>query len=461
MQQPADILRAIWAPLGLPDEALAQVALTGGEPVLPSSFRVDVAAQVSIAALAAAAASLWRRRGGGVQRITVDLAAASAEFRSERLYRLNGETAPQPWDAIAGAYRCGDGRWIRVHTILAHHRDGLLGLLGAAPEREAVKRAVLDWSAERLERIGSERGLVLAMGRSFAEWDSLPQAAAVAATPLVEIRPLGYATRRVASAAARPLAGIRVLDLTRIIAGPVCGRALAAHGADVLRLIAPTSPTMPAIDIDTGRGKRSAHVDLTTGDGRATLRRLIGEADVFVQAYRPGALAALGFGPAEVAALRPGIVHASLSAYGEDGPWGGKRGFDSLVQTATGFNHAEAAAAGQETPCPLPCQALDHASGYLMALGVLAALHRQTKTGGGWRVRVSLARTGHWLRGLGRLPFDASLSPPAAAELETSASGYGTLQAVRHAARMTLTPPRWDAPSVPWGTHAAAWRRPT
>jgi hypothetical protein len=180
-----------------------------------------------------------------------------------------------------------------------------------------------------------------------------------------------------------------------------------------------------------------------------------------VQGYRPGALARFGLAPEQTAGIRPGIVHVSLCAYGHTGPWSARRGFDSLTQTASGFNAAEAEAAGQTAPKPLPVQALDHSSGYLMALGALAALHRRATIGGSWHVRVSLARTGHWIRGLGRVPDGLACHNPARDEiadlLEESDSGFGGLSAVRHAAQMSATPARWDRPSVPPGTHPPRW----
>ncbi|MCW3476623.1 CoA transferase, partial [Limobrevibacterium gyesilva] len=256
--------------------------------------------------------------------------------------------------------------------------------------------------------------------------------------------------------------GLRALDLTRVIAGPVCGRALAAHGADVLHITAPHLPSIGPLVSDTGRGKRSAQLDLRDPAGRATLRRLLADADLFVQSYRPGALAAHGFGPEDAAAARPGLVYVALSAYGHTGPWAGRRGFDSLVQTASGFNHAEAEAAGAPgQPKPLPCQALDHASGYLMAFGALAAVLRRAEEGGSWLVRVSLAGTGRWLRGLGRVPNGLACPDPdqdAVADLlETTDSGFGRLNAIRHAAALSETPAHWALPSVPLGTHPAAW----
>jgi crotonobetainyl-CoA:carnitine CoA-transferase CaiB-like acyl-CoA transferase len=260
---------------------------------------------------------------------------------------------------------------------------------------------------------------------------------------------------------AQPLQGLRVLDLTRVIAGPVAGRNLAAHGAEVLLVTAEHLPAIDSLVIDTGRGKRSTRIDLRTEGGRETLRALVRECDVFLQSYRPGALAALGFDAHTLATLRPGLVVATLSAYGREGPWGARRGFDSLVQTATGFNQAEGEAAGRAQPQPLPAQILDHASGYLLAFGIECALMRRALQGGSWQVEVSLARTGHWLRSLGRVP-DGCLVPEPAPSLvdgfmETSTSGFGTLRAVRHPGVLSATPPAFTRPAVPLGTHSPAW----
>jgi crotonobetainyl-CoA:carnitine CoA-transferase CaiB-like acyl-CoA transferase len=248
-----------------------------------------------------------------------------------------------------------------------------------------------------------------------------------------------------------------VLDLTRILAGPACGRALAAYGAEVMLINAPHLPNIESI-ASTSRGKLSAHVDLRTEQGRRDLDALLAGAQVFVQGYRPGAVDALGYGAHALAERRPGIVCVSLSAYGAEGPWRGRRGFDSLVQTATGFNHAEAEAAGSSEPKPLPMQILDYATGHLMAFAASAALLRQANEGGSWHVRVSLAQTGQWIRSLGRVPggLDAHW-PDRRPYLETSRSGFGELVALRHSAQLSRTPARWTRSSVPPGTDAPVW----
>jgi hypothetical protein len=365
------------------------------------------------------------------------------------------------WDPVAGVYRTGDGRFVRLHTNFAHHRRAVVDLLGASDSRDAVQEKLAAWQGEAFERAANEAGGVVALMRSAEEWSAHPQARALAALPLFEIERIGDAPPRRLAPAPRPLSGLRVLDLTRIVAGPVCGRALAAHGADVLRIAAPALPFLEWLVIDTGRGKRSAFADLETAEGRAALTRLLGDADIFVQAYRPGALAARGFAPADVARVRPGIVYVSLSAYSHVGPWNARRGFDSLVQTATGFNHAEGEAAGVDGPKELPAQALDHASGQLMAAAALLARARQAREGGSWHVRVSLAQTGRWLFGLGRVPAGLRARELTLDDvqdrIEESDSAFGRLSAVRPAAELSETPAHYALPAARLGSAAAEW----
>jgi crotonobetainyl-CoA:carnitine CoA-transferase CaiB-like acyl-CoA transferase len=459
---PAEILAHLWSAAGGEPAALGRVRLTGDEPALPSSFRVGAAAQATIAAAGLAAAEIWRRRTGRAQDVAVDMRHAAVEFRSERHMRLDAKPPGPTWDKIAGVYRTGAGRRVRLHTNFPHHRDGILKLLGCAYEREAVQTVLDKWQGERFETAAAEAGLVATLFRSPAEWSAHPQGQAVAGLPLFEITRIGEApARRLPPAGERPLSGIRVLDLTRVIAGPVCGRALAAHGADVMRITGPHLPGMGHLDIDTGRGKLSAALDLRSSDDRERLAALLREAHVFVQGYRPGGLAAFGFSPEACAEIRPGIVAVTLSAYGHAGPWASRRGFDSLVQNANGLNHAEGEAAGVAGPKELPAQALDHGSGYLMAFGAMMALARKEQEGGSWHVRVSLAQTGHWLTGLGRLPRGLDLPDPKHADvadlLDEMDTPFGRLVHVRHAARLSETPTSWTRPSVPLGSHAPVW----
>ena len=458
---PAPALAALWTALGLPTDALDDVRLTGADPVLASSFAVGTAAQVAIAAAGLAAATLHRLRTGTRQTVGVDMRHAATEFHSEEWQTLDGMPMADRWDAIAGLYPCGDGSWVRLHTNFPHHRDGVLRLLGCAYDRAAVAAALQAWTAFDFEDAAAAAGLCVTAQRSFAEWDAHPQGQAVQAEPLVAITKIGEAPPEPLPPGPRPLSGVRELDLTRVLAGPVCGRTLAAHGAEVLLITGPHLYNPRPLTIDTGRGKRSAQLDLRADADRATLRALLRDADLFVQGYRPGALAAHGFSTAAAAELRPGIVCGSICAWGFTGPWAARRGFDSLVQTASGFNTAEAEAAGDIKPKPLPVQALDHASGYLLAAGTLAALHRRATIGGSWHVQVSLARTGHWIRSLGRIRDGLACPPPTPTSIadltETQTSGFGRLRSIRHAAELSATPAAWTRPSVPPGTDPPVW----
>lgn len=456
---PSAVLSDIWALGGLAPEALQHATLRGADPVLPSSFAVGTAAQTSIAAAALAACELGHAREQPRQQVGVDMAHAALECES--WFSLNGQVS-DVWDKFSGLYACADG-WVRVHANFAHHRDGALALLGlssANAQRDDAQRALRKWNAVDFESAAAERGLVVSALRSFEAWDAHPQGQAVAAQPLLTMERMGDAAPAPLPALRtdqRPLTGLRVLDLTRIVAGPVAGRTLAALGADVMLVNAPHLPNVGLI-AETSRGKLSCHIDLRDAHQRPIMDRLLQDAHVLVQGYRPGGLDALGYGPQALAHKRPGIVVVSLSAYGDRGPWADRRGFDSLVQAATGFNLAEAQAAGSAQPKALPVQILDHATGYLIAFAATAAKLRQLQEGGTWHVRVSLAQTAHWLRGLGRVASGfAVTAPDRRPYLESAASGFGTLMALRHSAQLSRTPAGWSRPSVAPGNHAPVW----
>src|ERR1700716_1121975 len=460
MQSPREILADIWTSAGGDPSALGAVTLTGEEPQLPSSFRVAAAARASIAAAGLAAAQIWQLRSGQSQDVAVDMRHAVVECRSERYLRVDGKPPPPAWDAIAGVYKARDG-FVRLHTNFPHHRAAVCKVLNCKPERDDVQAALMQWDAEAFETAAYAGGGVVAMMRSHDEWSALPHAKALAALPPISIEKIGEAPPKPWPAGDRPLAGVRVLDLSRVIAGPVAGRTLAVHGADVLLISGPDLPFIPWLTIDNGRGKLTCFVELKSEQGRGVLRELLAQADIFSQGYRPCSIAALGFSPEEAAKINPGIAYVSLSAYGHAGPWAERRGFDSLVQTATGFNHAEGQAAGVEGPKELPAQMLDHATGYLMAFGAMMAKARQSREGGSWHVRVSLAQTGRWLWNLGRvadgfktedLKGDAIMP-----FVEEVPSGFGPLRSVRHSAALSKTPAFWVRPAMPLGSHPPQW----
>ena len=465
MQSPressSEILADLWTLAGGEHSALDAVALTGEEPQLPSSFRVAAAAQASIAAAGLAAAQIWKLRSGQSQDVAVDIRHAVVECRSERYLRVDGKPPPPAWDAIAGIYKTRDQRFVRLHTNFRHHRDAVCKVLNCKPERDEVQAALMQWDGEAFEAAAYAGGCVVALMRSHDEWSDLPHAKALAALPLISIEKIGDAAPKPWPAGDRPLEGVRVLDLSRVIAGPVAGRTLAVHGADVLLVSGPDLPAIPWLTIDTGRGKLASFVELKSEQGRGVLRDLLAGADIFSQGYRPRALASLGFSAEDAARISPGIVYVSLSAYGQAGPWAERRGFDSLVQTATGFNHAEGQAAGVDGPKELPAQMLDHATGYLMAFGAMMARARQSREGGSWHVRVSLAQTGRWLWNLGRVA-DGFKTEDLKADavrpfVEEAPSGFGPLLSVRHSAVLSKTPAFWARPAMPLGSHPPQW----
>ncbi|CAN5492153.1 CoA transferase [soil metagenome] len=462
-------LAGLWNEAQLPPKALDYVDLPGVEPALPSSFPVASVAQAALAAAALAAAEVGFVRTGQHhrQRVSVDLTHVAIDCCA--YFTLDG-TEPLKWDKLSGLYRCGgESRrgWVRIHANFAHHRDGALRILGLPPgpdvEREQVAEALESWDAVDFETAAVAAGVVCTAVRSFEDWDRLPQALALAGKLPISIERIDGSEDHPPQTwpdllpGSRPLEGLRVLDLTRILAGPVAGRTLAAYGADVMLVNSPDLPNIESI-ADTSRGKRSVHVDLKSESGRDTLRTLASQSNVFMQGYRPGALAGLDFGPDALARLRPGIVYLSLTAYGANGPWASRRGYDSLVQTATGLNVAEAEAFGSPTPKALPIQILDYAAGYLLAFGASAALLRQARHGGSWHVRVSLAGVATWLRRFGRV-MDGIKAPSPSFEpyLVSSDSGFGHLVSVGHPAILAETPAGWSRPSVPPGTDVPVW----
>jgi len=384
--------------------SLDTVDLVGEEEVLPSVFRVGAAAIASTAAATTAVRDLGAIRGAvdSGARVTIDGRHASSAFRSERYLRVDGCPPTNPWAPLSGYYRAADG-WIQLHCNFEHHRDRIVEVLGTSHDRVAVGAAIARWARLDLEAAIAASGGCATAFRSPDEWAATDQAGAISGLPVLEIVHVGDAPAEALPAGgALSLSGLRILDLTRIIAGPVAGRFLSSHGATVMRVGAAHLPVIDQLIADSCVGKLATDLDLRDAEQRARFTSLVSGCDVLLQGYRPGGLEAMGLGPSEMAALRPGLVYASLSAFGHVGPWADRRGFDSLVQTASGIGWAGMEAAGSEGPRPLPAQALDHASGYLLAFGIAVALRRRATVGGSWHVRVSLAQTGQWITSLGR-----------------------------------------------------------
>jgi crotonobetainyl-CoA:carnitine CoA-transferase CaiB-like acyl-CoA transferase len=438
--------------------APAAVEIAGDDPVLPIRYRVGAAGAAALAALGLAVAELWKARGGKRQQIAVDVRAAAVSLRSARYLRVNGKPPPPPWDPLSGFYPVRDG-WISIHCNFPSHRDAAMRILESRPDRADSEKASVRWKGEALEDAIHAAGGCAGFVRSAEQWAKHAQAQAIASQPLIEIERIGEAPPQPLPAAARPLAGVRVLDVTRVLAGPTCARSLAEHGADVLKVSAAHLPDSGVMELDTGIGKLSTRIDLRSAEGVAMLEALLREADVFSQSYRPGALARRGFSPQALARLRPGIVCVSLSAWGPSGPWRERRGFDSIVQAVSGM--AQASGHGGK-PRLLPVSAIDYVSGYLMAFGATLALARRAREGGSWLVRVALARVGKWIVDLGQvggfnnLPEDLPEAELRQLLGEMEAPD-GTIRYLRPVIRLSETPPYWSRPPVPLGTHAPAW----
>ncbi|MER6158009.1 CoA transferase [Streptomyces sp. NPDC001868] len=462
-----------WAALGGDPALLPRVSTVVRDGVLDARLPVRELARTCVGVCALAAAELGARRAGlaEVPRVRVDDGAVGTAFVSERHLLVDGR-APVAFAPLSRFWRTADG-WVRTHANYPHHRERLLSALGvpaagvpASDAPTADVSAVASVLAERSsleveETVYAAGGLAVAL-RTAGEWAAHEQAAAVRGRPLVEwerVDDAGAPHARVpgplasAEASSLPAAGVRVLDLTRVIAGPVATRTLALLGADVLRVDPPGMPEILDQHADTGFGKRSAALDLAADPG--AFEALLAEADVVVTGYRPGALDRFGLSPEALAERRPGLVVARLSAWGAYGPWAERRGFDSLVQVATGIAAAEGSV---ERPGALPAQALDHGTGYLLAAAVLRALTERVDGGGGRVVRLALARTAAWLTdGVERGPggSDAYAGPePWLAERD---SPLGRLRYALSPVSFEDGPGDWARPPGLWGTDDARW----
>jgi crotonobetainyl-CoA:carnitine CoA-transferase CaiB-like acyl-CoA transferase len=462
-----DALRSLLPIAGWPEEKLRQVDISdGADPVLPTPFRIGAAGAAALAATGLAAADLWELRGGRRQDVSVDLRQAVASLRSGHYLQVNGAKVRGERNPVMGMYPAKGGRWSYIHANFPNHRAAALRVLGCEENRAAVRQAVANRDAQELEEAIIAAGGAGGMVRSMSEWAQHPQAAAIAALPLMEILKIGDSAPEPLPEGDRPLSGIRVLDLTRVLAGPTCARTLAEHGADVLKITAPHIAARDDQEYDTGHGKLSARLDLRQPQDLETLKSLVRTGDVFSQGYRPGTLAGRGLSPEALAALRPGVVYVSLCAFSHTGPWASRRGFDTVVQNVSGITTRQGELFPGAEPGPqfYPVSAIDYLTGYLMAFGAMVALARRAREGGSWLVRISLAQTGKWLVDRGQVP-EASLKEvetelyPAEIErwsIESDAPA-GRLRHLGPTVRLSETAPYWARPSVPLGYHEPVW----
>lgn len=440
-----------WAALGGRRDLAESVSYRGTIGVLPARLPVRELARATVGACSLAAAELLAgRRGITIPSVRVREDAVATAFVSERFLRIDGR-APASFAPLSGFWRAADG-WVRTHANYAHHRARLLAALDV-PDRgddrllaDALAAELASRTAQSIQETAYAAG-GLAVAVATVPSESRP--------PLIETQVVGEQERRFPPEALLPAHGVRILDLTRVIAGPIATRTLALLGADVLRIDAPQLREDPDAHVDTGMGKRSALLDLSARSGQATFEDLLISADVVVIGYRPGALDKYGLAPGELLVRRPGLIVAQLNAWGWSGPWAARRGFDSLVQAASGIASIEATADGH--PGVLPAQALDHGTGYLLAAAILRSLSEQCSTGGGRRLRLSLAGTASWLlHDIRPAPITGDAYDPQPRLAETN-SPYGTLRYVLPPIHYDGAPRTWKRPATRWGTDRPVW----
>lgn len=470
-----DVVEEVWKGLSLPAESLGALRLPNdtNNPTLPSSFRIGIIAQGTIALSALLAAQIHALRGGSsVPSVEIPATHASIEFKSERLYVLDGKPTPSPWGSIGGLHKTSDGH-VRIHDSFPNHANGTLKLVGL-PEgstREQLAEKLANWASIDFETASTVDGKMANYAlRTYQQWDALPQSGAINSFPIdctqIASGPSGV-PERLSRLGPKALSGVRVLEMARVIAAPLAGKTLAAHGAEVIWITSPNLPDLPTLDRDLGRGKRTVHIDLKKPSDKAKLVELIRTADIFIQGFRPGALAGYGLAPEDLVKLNPGLTIANMSAFGPRGPWSKRRGFDSLVQTLSGMNHSEAEHFGKgEAAKVTPCQALDHAGGYFLATAALAGFYKHLTEGGAWRTDVSLAGTMKYLRSLGQYPDASGFDAPdyntpgdvPSEYYETRPSGFGPLMAIKHSAKIDGLEVGWDVMPKPLGSDVAEWQ---
>lgn len=435
----------------------ARIEIQGADPVLPTNYPAGETAATALGLVGAAAARVHELRGGPPQSVTVDVSGAAMSLVSFVLQKAStGLDLTRHHNPTIALYQTRDDRWIHLHGGFPGLAQGIIDLLGCTLDANEIARAVRTHDAFRLEEEIAARGLCGAVVRTTDEWAMHPHGRELAALPVVEVERIGDAAPVPLPHGGRPLDDIRVLDLTRVLAGPTCGRTLASFGADVLRVGSERIPSIEPFVIDTGHGKRNAFLDLEDPDDRKQLDRLLDRADLFCQSYRPRALERRGLSPHELAAKHPGLIYVSISCYGEPGPFAERPGWEQLAQSAVGIADHESR---DGRPAIIPAAATDFTTGYLAAFGALTALARRAEEGGSWHVRASLCQTGMWLTRLGATHDRAQARGFDRPErfVAHSETAWGTLEHVAPVVEMGATPARWDRPPSPLGTSPAEW----
>ena len=454
--------------LSPPDDG--ELEITGSDPVLETKFRLAETAAAALASVGVAVNDLWELKTGQRQSIAINSRAATAALCSNKYLQLQNEDGGfddvidsnhEANRALTGMYLTKDGRWVLPHFGLNNLRERMLNLLQSDADKQSIAKAVAKWDALDLENAMDEARVCGGMVRTNDEWMSEAHGQILAVKPVVEIIKIGDSAPETMPTGSRPLSGIKVLDLTRILAGPITGRTLAEHGADVLMVTAPHLPQVPPYVGDTSHGKRSCFLDLRIENERQTLLNLVKRSDVFSQGYRPDKLCRLGFGPDALAALRPGLIYVSISCFGEGGPFSHRAGWEQIAQVMTGIAAEGIQTTPEYKPRTLPVAANDYITGYLGAYGVLLALARRANEGGSYHVRVSLCQTAMMIYRQGKitsLPDNLSLAADEIATLSQQSKCH--LGHIRHLApvlQLSETAPHWTLPTPKLGSDAPAW----
>lgn len=449
----------------LPDDLEFEVV--GDEPVLPSPHRLATGAAAARILTGVGANELWRVRTGRTQGLTVDARHAAAALLSFLLLRVEDPSIVPEADPRSPAARLltqifptADGRHVQLHGSFTDAPSVCQELgVGVDASADELAGAVARRGSDELEAALIRRRVCGGVVRTREEWAAHPQGVALRDLPVVRITRIGDAPPVPLPPGGRPASGVRVLDLTQVLAGPTCARTLAEHGADVLHVTDPRGQGIPLFDLDTGTGKLQVALDLDRPDDDASLRRLLAGADVFSQGFRTGAMERRGLGADAVARLRPGIVYVSENCYGPVGPWAGRPGWEQLAQAATGMSHREGLAAPDGAPRLAPAAANDYTTGWFAAYGAMVALARRATEGGSWLVECSLAQTSSWYLSLGDDVDPAAADPgdPSGFLTRVDAPGIGPLHHLRPALSMTETEPYFALPPGLPGTHPARW----
>jgi crotonobetainyl-CoA:carnitine CoA-transferase CaiB-like acyl-CoA transferase len=480
---------------GTPKDGGGTVTFTGSDPILRSHFRIGTSMALPAMAAGLGAAAVWKERTGQGQDVRIDL--------REAIYNVNPMMAPIMQFRIAAGlvpandpipasftfmptingryyqaplgvgnpfsfvpFETKDGRYMNVTGVYPHLLDRALRLLGVVPTRESIAKAIKSWNGQALEDAMAEARVVGGMHRTTAEWAAHPEGQLLASVPVIDIRKVGDSAPMPFSAnPSQPLSGIKGLALTHVIAGSVAARTLGEYGADFLQVVRDQGFEHEALWTDCNVGMRSTLLDLTKSDQVAALTALLPQADVFMDGFSGRGIERLGFGVQEVVSKKPGIIYLTVRAFGWDGPWKDRAGFDMEALTVTGYTFAEGGkvpelpptfleynGGGRVLPAFPPTMVLnDYIAGYMGAAGVIAALRRRAREGGSYHVRVSLSRAAMWYQSLGRFAtteFDATdpdhrMIPP---ETVTAMTCYGEVQRLAPLVKLSRTPGRWREP---------------